>query len=352
MNKNLLFSKSLVILSSIVMIIASCQPSQPKNVDDEVETAVSDSLKSVIVDNSELIVGLEPDAPPVYYKEGNAVVGFDYDLLKFISSQVFEDADIKVVEAGYDDLPEMLNSGKIHIMAGGRTSDEDDNIKYSKSYLSFGYCIITRKINASKYNSLSSISKAKIGVYDDAASDWIKEKYQNAKISIIGSREDEETPESDWMQALVDGEVDVIIYDYPFATNEIGDYDGKFSITSKNINGDDLNNYVLGINSNFEGAARLMKEINKAIKSYKESEMYSKAISKYIPNPGNNSDSESIPSGDSYIIIEGETLSIIAREHLGSADRWKEIYELNKQNLASEDIIYPGQRLLKPNGWQ
>lgn len=347
MYKNLLFSKSLVILSSIVMIIASCQP---KNVDDEGETAASDSLKSEIIDNSELIVGLEPDAPPVYYKDGNAVLGLDYDLLKFISSKVFEDADIKVVEAGYDDLPEMLNSGKIHIMAGGRTDDEDDNINYSKSYLSFGYCIITRKMFASKYNSLSSISKAKIGVYDDAASDWIKEKYQNAKISIIGSREDEDTPESDWMQALLDGEVDVIIYDYPFATNEIGDYDGKFSITSKNINGDELNNYVLGINSNLEGAARLMKEINKAIKSYKESEMYSKAISKYIPNPGN--DSESIPSGDSYTILEGETLSIIAREHLGSAERWKDIYELNKQNLASEDIIYPGQRLLKPNGWQ
>ena len=312
----------------------------------------TDSLKNKIIEDNELIVGFEPDAPPVYYKEGNTTVGFDYELLKFISDKIFEGADIKVVEAGYDDLPELLNSGKIHIMAGGRTEEENENVKYSKSYLSFGYCILTRKGLESKYNSLISISNAKIGVYDDAASDWIKDKVPNAKVSIIGSREDEETPESDWMQALVDGEVDAIIYDYPFSTNEIVDYNGKLVITAKNINGSDLNNYVLCINSNLSGSSKLSKEINKAIKEYKESEKFSKAISKYIPNPGGDDNQNFTTNDDTYTIKEGETLSIIAREHLGLADRWKEIYELNKDHLASQDIIYTGQRLLMPKGWK
>jgi len=117
------------------------------------------------------------------------------------------------------------------------------------------------------------------------------------------------------------------------------------------LNGSDLNNYVLGINANIEGSSKLIKEINRAIKDYKETKEYSKAISKYIPNPG-ESDERTFNSSDTYVIIEGETLSIIAREHLGSADRWKEIYDLNKDHLASEDIIYPGQTLLKPQGWK
>lgn len=349
MKKTFLIIRKMSVLAAIVFLIVSCRDTpNPPQEDGENTT---DSLKAAIIENAELIVGFEPDAPPVYYKDGNKTVGFDYDLIKFISSKVFEDADIKVVEAGYDELPEMLNSGKIHIIAGGRTNDDNENIKYTKSYLSFGYCIITKKGNASKFNSVASISNAKIGVYDDATSDWMKDKAPNAKISIIGSREDEETPESDWMQALVDGEVDVIIYDYPFATNEIGDYDGKLLITSKNINGDDLNNYVLGININFEGASKLVKEINRAIREFKESQEYSIAISKYIPNPS-ESDEMSFSNSNSYIIKVGETLSIIARDHLGSADKWKLIYDLNKDHLASEDIIYPGQYLLKPEGWK
>jgi ABC-type amino acid transport substrate-binding protein len=236
-------------------------------------------------------------------------------------------------------------------MAGGRTDEENTDELYSDSYLSFGYCLITTNSAASKYKNLSNLNKAKIGVYDDYTAQWVKSKLPEGNISIIGDREDENTPASDWMSGLVKGELDVIIYDYPFAANEILDYNKKLSITNNNLNGDELSEYVLVLNKSIDGADELMKKINEGIKKFKESSKYSDAVVKYIP-VSNSQQSSQTSSTDSYKVQAGETLSIIAKNHLGDVNKWKEIYQLNKSILASPDIIYPGQNISKPAGWQ
>jgi nucleoid-associated protein YgaU len=153
------------------------------------------------------------------------------------------------------------------------------------------------------------------------------------------------------MSGLVKGELDVIIYDYPFAANEILDYNKKLSITNNNLNGDELSEYVLVLNKSIDGADELMKKINEGIKKFKESSKYSDAVVKYIP-VSNSQQSSQTSSTDSYKVQAGETLSIIAKNHLGDVNKWKEIYQLNKSILASPDIIYPGQNISKPAGWQ
>jgi ABC-type amino acid transport substrate-binding protein len=307
------------------------------------------SLLDSINKAGELKVGFEPDAPPLYFEESGKKQGFDYDLINYLSKEVFDGVKITSVEDGYDNLPDLLNKGKIDIMAGGRTNDEKGEELYSDSYLSFGYCIVTKSGNAKKYQTLESISKAKIGVYDQYTAQWVKEKAPSANVVIIGDREDENTAESDWMGGLVKGEFDVVVYDYPFATNEIKDYD-KLAITSKNLNGDELSEYVLVVNSKANGARELVEKINDAIKKYKGTATYSDAVVQYIPSAVDNSKVSA--SADMYIVKKGETLSIIAKHHLGDYQKWKDIYDLNKDQLASPDIIYPGQAIVKPEGWQ
>lgn len=46
-----------------------------------------------------------------------------------------------------------------------------------------------------------------------------------------------------------------------------------------------------------------------------------------------------------YTVVSGDTLSGIAQKMLGSASRWKEIYDLNKLNST---VIFPGQTLILP----
>ena len=50
----------------------------------------------------------------------------------------------------------------------------------------------------------------------------------------------------------------------------------------------------------------------------------------------------------SYTVKAGDTLSQIAKEHLGSAGAYMKIFELNKDQLTDPDKIKPGQVLRLP----
>ncbi|HEX7281431.1 MAG TPA: LysM peptidoglycan-binding domain-containing protein [Vicinamibacterales bacterium] len=49
-----------------------------------------------------------------------------------------------------------------------------------------------------------------------------------------------------------------------------------------------------------------------------------------------------------YTVKAGDTLSAIAKEHLGSAGAYMKIFELNKDQLTDPDKIKPGQVLKLP----
>ena len=50
-------------------------------------------------------------------------------------------------------------------------------------------------------------------------------------------------------------------------------------------------------------------------------------------------------AGKTYTVKAGDTLSAIAKEHLGSASAYMKIFELNKDQLTDPDKIKPGQVL-------
>jgi nucleoid-associated protein YgaU len=59
-------------------------------------------------------------------------------------------------------------------------------------------------------------------------------------------------------------------------------------------------------------------------------------------------DEPNAPAPRFHTVKKGETLSHIAKSELGSANRYKEIFEANKPMLSHPDKIYPGQVLRIP----
>lgn len=57
----------------------------------------------------------------------------------------------------------------------------------------------------------------------------------------------------------------------------------------------------------------------------------------------------STPSYREYTIKKNDTLSDIAQDELGSASRWQEIYNLNKDVISNPNLIYPGQKIKLPH---
>jgi nucleoid-associated protein YgaU len=45
----------------------------------------------------------------------------------------------------------------------------------------------------------------------------------------------------------------------------------------------------------------------------------------------------------SYTVVKGDTLSKIAKHYYGNANRWREIFEANRDQISNPDLIKPGQ---------
>jgi nucleoid-associated protein YgaU len=52
--------------------------------------------------------------------------------------------------------------------------------------------------------------------------------------------------------------------------------------------------------------------------------------------------------GQTYTVVEGDTLSHIAQRLLGKASAWHAIYDANRDQLDDPDLIRPGQVLKIP----
>jgi nucleoid-associated protein YgaU len=64
---------------------------------------------------------------------------------------------------------------------------------------------------------------------------------------------------------------------------------------------------------------------------------------------GGSAGSAAAPAkGKTYTVKAGDTLSAIAKEHLGNANGYMKIFELNKDQLTDPDKIKPGQVLRLP----
>lgn len=56
------------------------------------------------------------------------------------------------------------------------------------------------------------------------------------------------------------------------------------------------------------------------------------------------------PQSTFVTIEKGDTLSKIAKEQYGDANRWREIFEANREVIEDPDKIYPGQQIRVPKG--
>ncbi len=58
---------------------------------------------------------------------------------------------------------------------------------------------------------------------------------------------------------------------------------------------------------------------------------------------------EKISTPRVYVVKAGDSLSKIAGELLGDADRWKEIFEANKAQIKDPNVLNVGQELTIPD---
>jgi nucleoid-associated protein YgaU len=55
------------------------------------------------------------------------------------------------------------------------------------------------------------------------------------------------------------------------------------------------------------------------------------------------------PAGKTYTVVQGDSLSKIAKREYGDASKWRQIYQANRDVIENPDLIEPGQNLIIPD---
>lgn len=55
-------------------------------------------------------------------------------------------------------------------------------------------------------------------------------------------------------------------------------------------------------------------------------------------------------AAQTYTVAKGDTLSKIAKQFYGNANRWHDIFDANRDQISNPDLIRPGQILKIPAG--
>ncbi len=280
-------------------------------------------------------VGMEEDAPPLHFINARKQEdGFDFRLAGIIA-EALGAKRIQVVEADYEDLPDRLRGGDIDIIMAGYVPDPSiGGIVWSNGYLDFGLCLIVHESMEGTYRSVKDLAGKRIAIYDDPAAErWVQQNIPGARISKFSG-------DDGWFEAVERDQADALIYDYPFAAEEIKAHP-QTTIVQYNLN---QSRYAVGIPA---GNYDLVYEVNAAIDKFKATPQYAELMREYLTtasevlmNP--------VAGRRTYTVRPGDTLSRIAATELKDVNRWREIWDLNRERVANENLIYPRLVLLMP----
>ena len=282
-----------------------------------------------------LRVGMEPEAPPLHFINNRKQEdGFDFRLAGVVAEGVGAKR-IQVVEADYEDLPDRLRAGEVDVIMAGYVPDPSiEGIVWSNGYLDFGLCMIVQEGMVSTYRSVKDLAGKRIAIYDDPAAErWVQQNIPNAKITKFSG-------DDGWFEAVERDQADALIYDYPFAAEEIKAHP-RTVIVQYNLN---QSKYAVAIPS---GNYDLVYEVNATLDRFKATPAYPDLVREYLSS-ASEIFMKPVAGRKTYTVRAGDTLSKIAGAELKDTNRWKEIWDLNKERVANENLIYPRLVLLMP----
>ncbi|EEB73375.1 basic amino acid ABC transporter substrate-binding protein [Thermococcus sp. AM4] len=219
-----------------------------------------------------LIVGTSADFPPFEYKDpqtGN-ITGFDIDLIKMVAKKAGYDK-VEIKDMDFDSLIPALQTGKVDVVIAGMTITEKRKqvVDFSIPYWKADQAVVVRKDSDIAINSLDDLKGKVIGVekgttgaiyIKDHLGDQVTLKEYNSYVAAL--------------QALLNGQVDVLVIDSPVANMFTNKYDVKVVYT---INTNE--HYGIAVK---KGNKELLDKINKALQDIMNSPEWNKLVEKYF----------------------------------------------------------------------
>ena len=214
-----------------------------------------------------LKAGVKYDFKPFgFVNESGKVVGFDIDLLKYISKEL--GVDVKFQQVTSKTRIPLVAGGQIDIAAASMTHKvkRDDTIDFTVSYFFDGQSMLVRK--GERTRTAKGFAGKKVGAIQGATSGQnFKNAVPKAKIVYF-----QEYPQA--VMALKKGKIDAVTTDLVWCSTQAKDSKGKLKVTGGTISTEP---YGMGIpenESNFRDAVNFA--IQKSVKDGTYTKLYKK----------------------------------------------------------------------------
>lgn len=171
------------------------------------------SAPSVEASSKLLVIGTEPNFPPLSYVDQQRIVGFEIDLIHALAKGM--NATVKLEAVAFTEQPKLLASGKLDaaISSWTITPERQKTLVFSDPYFDAGQAVVVSK--TSKLRTRNDLKDQLIGVQVATTG----EQAATTQLKTQGIQRFGDIAEA--FDALDEGKLGAVVVDLPVALNEL-----------------------------------------------------------------------------------------------------------------------------------
>lgn len=204
--------------------------------------------------------------PPYEFHEGDDVVGIDADIARAIGEEM--GMEVKIEDMAFDSIIPAVTSGKADFGAAGMTVTEDrkKNVDFTDTYATATQVIIVKE--GSDIAGPDDLTGKKIGVQLGTTGDIYADDIEDAEVERYNKG-------FEAVQALTQDKIDAVVIDGEPAKEFVAEADG-LKILDEAFTEEE---YAIAVAKDNDD---LLKKMNEALASLKESGKIDEIVAKYI----------------------------------------------------------------------
>ena len=213
-----------------------------------------------------LVMATNAEFPPYEYYEGENVVGIDADIAAAVADKL--GMELKIEDMAFDSIIPAVTSGKADFGAAGMTVTEDrkKNVDFTDTYATATQVIIVKE--GSDIAGPDDLTGKKIGVQLGTTGDIYADDIEDAEVERYNKG-------FEAVQALTQDKIDAVVIDGEPAKEFVAEADG-LKILDEAFTEEE---YAIAVAKDNDD---LLKKMNEALASLKESGKIDEIVAKYI----------------------------------------------------------------------
>lgn len=225
-----------------------------------------DSKESKKDSKDTLVMATNAEFPPYEFHEGDDVVGIDADIARAIGEEM--GMEVKIEDMAFDSIIPAVTSGKADFSAAGMTVTEDrkKNVDFTDTYATATQVIIVKE--GSDITGPDDLTGKKIGVQLGTTGDIYADDIEDAEVERYNKG-------FEAVQALTQDKIDAVVIDGEPAKEFVAEADG-LKILDEAFTEEE---YAIAVAKDNDD---LLKKMNEALASLKESGKIDEIVAKYI----------------------------------------------------------------------